>query len=65
MSNEILVQDVVQSGGMLKGKVTLSYEVDVVVGYSGKGNKETLDMILKAQALEQIRENLIQEDNTI
>jgi len=56
MSNSIEVTDVMQRAGMLRGTVDIGYKIDVVVDYSGKGDRETLEMILKAQALEKIKE---------
>lgn len=57
MSNKIDVTDIIQRAGMLRGTVKIDYEIDVVVGYSGNGDKEALEMILKAQALEQLRQD--------
>lgn len=57
MSNKVEVTDIIQRAGMLCGIVSIEYEIDVVVGYSGKGDRETLEMILKAQALEQLRQD--------
>ncbi len=56
MKDNIEVSDIVVRAGLLKGTVKLGCEVDVIVGYSGKGDKETLESILLANALEKVRQ---------
>lgn len=49
------VSGLTRVGGMVKGKVTITFESDVVIGYSGNASDEVLKGYLKDAAIEQLK----------
>lgn len=49
------VSGLTRFGGMVKGKVTITFDSDVVIGYSGNASDETLKSYLKDAAIEQLK----------
>ena len=49
------VSGLTKVGGMVKGKVTITFEADIVIGYSGNASDEVLKGYLKGAAIEQLR----------
>jgi len=49
------VSGLARVGGMVKGKVIITFDSDVVIGYSGDASDEVLKGYLKDAAIEQIK----------
>lgn len=49
------VSELTRVGGMVKGKVVITFESDVVIGYSGNASDEVLKGYLKDAAIEQLK----------
>ena len=49
------VSGLTRVGGMVKGKVTITFESDVVIGYSGNASDEVLKGYLKDADIEQLK----------
>lgn len=49
------VSGLARVGGMVKGKVIITFDSDVVIGYSGDASDEVLKGYLKDAAIEQLK----------
>ena len=49
------VSGLARVGGMAKGKVIITFDSDVVIGYSGNASDEVLKGYLKDAAIEQLK----------
>jgi len=55
VSIEMTVDGLTRVGGMIKGKVTITFDSDVVIGYSGNASNDVLESYLKEAAIEQLK----------
>ena len=49
------VSGLARVGGMVKGKVIITFDSEVVIGYSGNASDEVLKGYLKDAAIEQLK----------
>ena len=56
------VSGLARVGGMAKGKVIITFDSDVVIGYSGNASDEVLKGYLKDAAIEQLKYEVQSDD---
>ena len=62
MNNEVEVSDLKRVGSMVKGRVRISYDAEVAIGYSGNADDEQLSKYLVESAMRFLADELLEQE---
>ena len=62
MNNKVEVSDLKRVGSMVKGRVRISYDAEVAIGYSGNADDEQLSKYLIESAMQYFADELLEQE---
>lgn len=62
MNNKVEVSDLKRVGSMVKGRVRISYDTEVTIGYSGNADDEQLSKYLIESAMQFLADELLEQE---